>query len=259
MLKRLIAVVLVKQGLAVQSFGYQKYLPLGKPEIIVKNLDRWMVDEIAVISIDNSHHKGEPDYKTLEKIMSQKITTPLIFGGGIRSSIHAKTLIQLGADRIIIESLFHDRRKDILEEISESIGNQALIRSCPLIIHNKDIKMFVPRTNTITNFDHDFENSINDLYSEILIIDKNSEGYSDKFDQKLLELPSPKKQKIAFGGIASESTFSKIINRKDVAAVAIGNFLNYRELSNLEYANNETKQVSRLVDFGKKSLGEKEW
>ena len=52
--KRLIAVVTVLDGLAVQSFGYQRYLPLGKPECLVENLDRWGVDEIFVQVIDRS-------------------------------------------------------------------------------------------------------------------------------------------------------------------------------------------------------------
>ena len=52
--KRIIGTVVVKNGIAVQSFSYGKYLPLGKPEIIIKNLDRWGVDEILINVIDRS-------------------------------------------------------------------------------------------------------------------------------------------------------------------------------------------------------------
>ena len=38
--KRLVGVITVKDSLAVQSFGYKNYLPLGNPEILVENLDR---------------------------------------------------------------------------------------------------------------------------------------------------------------------------------------------------------------------------
>ena len=49
--KRIIGTVLVKDNIAVQSFSYSKWLPIGKPECIVKNLDRWGADEIVVISL----------------------------------------------------------------------------------------------------------------------------------------------------------------------------------------------------------------
>ena len=39
--KRLLGAVVVRQGWAVQSFGYQRWLPLGKVECLVENLDRW--------------------------------------------------------------------------------------------------------------------------------------------------------------------------------------------------------------------------
>ena len=51
--KRLIGVVTVKDGMAVQSFGYKKYLPLGNPKILIKNLNRWGADEILINVIDD--------------------------------------------------------------------------------------------------------------------------------------------------------------------------------------------------------------
>ena len=44
--KRIIGVVTVVDNIAVQSFGYQKYLPLGDPAILIENLDKWGADEI---------------------------------------------------------------------------------------------------------------------------------------------------------------------------------------------------------------------
>ena len=43
----------MKNGKQFNPF-HMKYLPLGKPEIIIKNLDRWGVDEILINVIDRS-------------------------------------------------------------------------------------------------------------------------------------------------------------------------------------------------------------
>ena len=54
MKRRLIGVITVKEGIAVQSFSYNKYLPIGKPEIVAKNFDRWCADEIILNVIDRN-------------------------------------------------------------------------------------------------------------------------------------------------------------------------------------------------------------
>ena len=64
---RLISTIIVKDKLAIQSFNYKDYLPLGKVEIIVKNFDRWNSDEILVNCIDRSKKKIGPDFELLEK------------------------------------------------------------------------------------------------------------------------------------------------------------------------------------------------
>ena len=42
--KRLSALIVVKNNIAVQSFNYNSYLPIGRPDILIENYDRWGVD-----------------------------------------------------------------------------------------------------------------------------------------------------------------------------------------------------------------------
>ncbi|MFN8967222.1 MAG: HisA/HisF-related TIM barrel protein, partial [Pseudanabaena sp.] len=106
--KRLIGVVTIKDGWAVQSFGYQRYLPLGKPECLIKNLDRWGADEILVQVIDRSRQKIAPDFSLLERIGKLGLSTPLIYGGGIRNVDDGVKAIHYGADRLVVDALLHD-------------------------------------------------------------------------------------------------------------------------------------------------------
>ena len=95
--KRLIGVVTVRQGWAVQSFGYQRYLPLGRPEVIIENLDRWGADEILVHCIDRSQNQSGPDFTLIKRIGDLGLSTPLIYGGGIRHLEDALQIVRLGA------------------------------------------------------------------------------------------------------------------------------------------------------------------
>ena len=58
--KRIIGVVNVKDNIAVQSFGFNRYLPLGKPECLIENLDRWGADEIILNIIDLTQKRLVP-------------------------------------------------------------------------------------------------------------------------------------------------------------------------------------------------------
>src|SRR5690554_2349668 len=105
--KRLIGVVTVRNGWAVQSFGYRRYLPLGRPECLVENLDRWGADEILVQVIDRSAGERGPDFDLLARLGRLGLETPLIYGGGVASADHAVRAIQSGADRVTVDQALH--------------------------------------------------------------------------------------------------------------------------------------------------------
>ena len=131
--KRLSAVVNVLDGLVVQSFGFNSYLPIGDPKYVLLNLDRWHVDEIILQSISRSRKGLGPDFDLLHSISDLQLSTPLIYGGGIRSPIDADSVISLGADRIILGNLlFSDPHQ--LFSIVNHVGKQAVIGSVPTIL-----------------------------------------------------------------------------------------------------------------------------
>ena len=134
--KRIIAGIIIKENQVVQSIGYRNYLPLGKPSIFVQNLDRWQADEILINVIDRSKFNKGPDLNLLKKLKNLNIQTPLIYGGGISKIEDGIKVIQLGADRILIESLANENILE-LRKISNKIGSQSIIISIPLSI-NKD-------------------------------------------------------------------------------------------------------------------------
>lgn len=228
--KRLIGVVTVKNDLAVQSFGYQRHLPLGKPEYLVENLDRWGADEILVQVIDRSEEKLGPDFDLLEKLGAIGLRTPLIYAGGIRSLADGVKLVQLGADRIVVDSLLHDDLLTI-KVLSEHLGAQALIASLPMSWHNNALLWLDHRKHTSATFSSEILNFIDSgIISEVLVTDWEHEGYSNSFEQALIErLPLANVPIIAFGGISEPTQMKSLLLRSDIAAIAIGNFLGYRE------------------------------
>jgi len=244
--KRLIGGIIVKNNLAIQSIGYKNYLPLGKPEIIAKNLDRWRADEILLNIIDRSKFNLEPNYEVLENIKTMNIRTPLIYGGGISSVFSAKKVIALGADRIILESVVE---KDFIEfkRITDAIGSQSIIVSMPVSINNKNELIYYDyKKREEKKISKNLINAIdNNLFSELILIDYKNQGLMKGFNQKILKIFPYKIPLILYGGIYGEKNIKNILKDKRVNAVSMGNTLNYSEHSIQKTKSQLTKTYFR--------------
>jgi len=101
--KRLLGAVVVRQGWAVQSFGYRRWLPLGKPEYLVENLDHLGADGIVVLAIDRGDQG--PDLKLIERLGALGLSTPLTYGGGLATEEHATAAVRAGAERLVLDAV----------------------------------------------------------------------------------------------------------------------------------------------------------
>jgi cyclase len=230
--KRLVGVVTVKEGWAVQSIGYRRYLPLGRPEVLVENLDRWGADEIVVQCIDRARFGQGPDLALLERISKKGLATPLIYGGGIRCAADAVAVVQSGADRVCVDALLHDA-PHTLPALAAPLGAQALIGCLPLARAGGELRWLDHRTCVQKALSPDvIELLESGVISEALVVDWRHEGVAAGFDTALLAaFPAGQVPLIAFGGISQPEQMRECLGMPRVSAVAVGNFLNYRELA----------------------------
>lgn len=260
MLKRLIGVITVKDGWAVQSIGYKKYLPLGRPEVIAENYDRWKLDEILVIDIDRSRLELGPNFELLLKITAKRLSTPLCYMGGIRNSSDALQIINSGADRVAVDSLFRTKLDEVYK-IANAIGRQAVIKVQPLIKIDSDI----------CTYDHINKDSAGPIeiqeltgysscFSELMIVDVENEGTINSFSKDLLvPFKNQKLQLICFGGITSHPQIKELFANVNISAVAIGNSLSYKEIPHKSLVTQTEIDVARTTSFGDITKGAREW
>ncbi len=128
---RLVGLIIIKSGIAVQSYGFCRYLPIGKPEVVVEYIDRWGIDEIALIDIDASFESRPPDY-SLVKRCAKFCQIPLSVGGGVKSMAHMDGLMRAGADKIIINSALISN-PSLINEGAKVYGNQSMIASIDVV------------------------------------------------------------------------------------------------------------------------------
>ncbi len=228
--KRLVGVVVVKNGWAVQSFGYRRYLPLGKPECLVENLDRWGADEILVQVIDRSMTGTGPDFELLGRLARLGLGTPLIYGGGIGTVEEGVQVIQSGADRLTLDAVLHDNLT-VVRGLSEQLGAQAVIAAMPMSMGSQGPEWFDYRSKTRTAVGEALADVIEaGVVSEVLLTDWHHEGSAVGFVSALADqFPCKRAPLIVFGGISTAEQMKGLVACSNVTAIAVGNFLNYRE------------------------------
>lgn len=228
--KRLVGVITVKNDIAVQSFGYKNYLPIGDPRVLAENLDRWGADEIHVNCIDRTLNDQGPDFELISDLGSAGLSTPIIYGGGIRDSSDGVKAISLGADRLCLESIIFDNFDESIK-LSNVLGAQAIIISMPMSIEKDELVLY------------DYKNKINhpitknhlsllknNVVSEVLLIDHINEGHLNKFNKKLIDkFPLKNISLILFGGIGGEPMLREVFEHPQTIAIGMGNSLNYKE------------------------------
>lgn len=233
--KRIIGTVVVKNNIAVQSIGFNKYLPIGKPEIVVEYLCSWGIDEIVVIDIDASK-EGRSFCLDLLARIAKKCFVPLTIGGGIKDVETAKHIIAGGADKLCLNATLFNSI-ELVSTLANIFGSQCLIGS---IVHSKlpgkeEGNVYDYVNKKITDMPVlDFCSKLQDYgVGEIMLNSVLADGSLTGFDlpliQKITEVS--KVPVIAGSGAGKVEHFVNLFTQTAAAAAAAGNFWNYSEHS----------------------------
>jgi imidazole glycerol-phosphate synthase subunit HisF len=125
--KRLIACLLIRNGLIVQSIGFNRYLPIGQPRFPIEFVVKWDVDEIVLLDMSATPEDRGPHAELLETL-SRYCYVPLTVGGGIRSVADVRQAIHFGADKVCVNSHALDRPQ-LITEIADVYGIQCVVVS----------------------------------------------------------------------------------------------------------------------------------
>ena len=99
--KRLVACLLIRDGLIVQSIGFKRYLPIGRPRFPIEFVARWDVDEIVLLDMSATSENRTLDTGLLE-LLSRSCFVPLTVGGGIKAVDDVRRITSAGADKVAV-------------------------------------------------------------------------------------------------------------------------------------------------------------
>ena len=231
--KRVIASIIVKDNIAVQSINFKKYLPIGNPIIAVEYLNKWGIDEIIILDITASKNKHKPNFQLI-KDASKKCFVPITVGGGINHIDQISELMKCGADKISLNhSIF--TQKDLITKASKIFGNQCIVVSIDAISENNTYKVYDYITNKIINISPAaFAKQAVELGAgEILINSVDRDGSYVGYDLELInsvcnavDVPV-----ICSGGAKNAMDFVEVFHKSNVSGASAANLFHFTEHS----------------------------
>ncbi len=232
--KRIIGTVVVRGGIAVQSIGFSRFLPLGRPEIAVEFLDSWGVDEILLLDVDPGRAARGPDLDLVRRV-SRKCFAPLTVGGGISRLEHVGGLLRSGADKVAVNTALLSA-PDLARQIAETCGSQCLVASLDFRPDADGTQRVWADSGRVCTGETpvDCARRMEALGAgELLLHDMQGDGLRRGFqcDVLLQVAQAVRVPVIACGGAGSPEHFLEAFARGGVAAACAGNYFHFAEHS----------------------------
>ncbi len=232
--KRIIASIIVKDGLHVQSRGFSQYLPVGSPDIAVEFLNAWGADEILMLDIGDNRVNRTPDFSLISRV-SQKGFVPLTVGGGIDTIESMRRVIHEGADKFAINRAAVEN-PTIITEAARIFGEQCVVVS--IDARKKDdgsYEVFIDNGRIATGTDpvQLARESEKAGAGEILIRAIERDGQKSGFDTHLVRMiaDAVRIPVVAAGGCGHPQHMLDALVDGKADAVAVGNFFQFTEHS----------------------------
>ena len=186
------------------------------------------IDELALIDVSRSPRQSEGFLDVVSKLASS-FHMPLSVGGGVTSIDVVDSLLQAGADKVILNSAFQSDN-DQLFLMREKYGKQCLIASIDVRkVDGNYLAIGDDGTCTLGSLAAHISERVADYAGEIIINSIDRDGTGQGLDFEILKyVPNDcESQIVLMGGVGTPSHIVEALKASRVDAVATANLLNF--------------------------------
>ena len=220
---RLIPTLSLKDGRIIKTKRFDIYRDIGDPKTMGKVFDSQDVDELIFTDITASQEQRDPDWQNISRFADQS-HMPLTMGGGISSIENIRKYLELGADKVVINSHALEC-PEFITEAATVFGSQCIVLSidCRQLGSDKyEVMRLGGEVSTglcpVTWANQCAERGA----GEILITSIDREGTFEGYDNDLIKkvCNAVKIPVIANGGAGLLSDIVEVVEMTSVSAVA---------------------------------------
>jgi cyclase len=244
--KRLIPVLMLKDGWIIQSKEFHRFQNLGNPITSVKRVSEWGADELIYLDIsregsvydlrrEDIKHPNRENIVDIINDLSKVCFVPITIGGGIKDIEDIRVRLAAGADKIAINTMAV-LNTNLISEASKVFGSQCIVVSVDYKKNEKgQEKVYIRFGTEETKFSPLEWCKIAEGKGagEILLNSIERDGMSVGYDLQLLneiskELKIPV---IGLGGAGMWEDLSEVMEETNIDAVAAANIFHYSDQS----------------------------
>jgi len=122
---RVIPVLLLTNGSLVKTKQFKSPTYIGDPVNTALIFNELEADELVLLDISPTVHQCGPDFKTLQSVASECFM-PLAYGGGISSCEQGEKILNLGFEKIVINSSAIEE-PNLISNLAHALGSQAVV------------------------------------------------------------------------------------------------------------------------------------
>lgn len=125
MIPRVIPVLLLSDGGLVKTVRFWKPRYVGDPINAVRIFNEKQVDELVLLDIGATQNGRPPDEAAIEEVAGEAFM-PVAYGGGVRDVETATRLIQLGVEKVVVNTAAVEHPDDVAA-IADRLGSSTLV------------------------------------------------------------------------------------------------------------------------------------
>ena len=236
--------ILIKNGIVVQSRNFNEFQKVGMPKTSIKRCSEWGSDELILLDIsrENKYDINRDDLNFINSNnfldivldVSKSCFMPITVGGKVRSLQDIENYLMSGADKVAIntEAILNPKFLDLA---SKKFGSQCIVNSVDVKFVNDNYIIFINNGSDITSYKLEEWLKISEQngVGEILINSIDNDGKGAGFDLNLINLVEKTVNIpiICFGGAGKFEHFVEVAEKTNVDGIAAANFFQHVDQS----------------------------
>jgi len=234
---RVMPTMLFKEMGLVKGIAFDSWRRVGSVMQAVKVYNLREVDELVFLDITATRDGRSPDFETVDEL-ADECFMPLAVGGGVRSVEDVRRLLQVGADKIVLNTAAVET-PDLIYQIARRFGAQCVIVSIDTRRHdNGRYEVFTHSGTQPAGLDPvEFVRQAETLGAgEILITSIERDGTMTGYDLELTRQVSKAVSipVIASGGAGNYEHMALALREGKASAVAAASIFHFTQQTPLE-------------------------
>ncbi len=188
--KRIIPCLDVKDGRVVKGVNFVGLQDAGDPVEVAKRYDKEGADEITFLDITATYEKRDTIVDIVREV-AKEVFIPLTVGGGIRKLEDIYALLNVGCDKVSINSSAV-KNPDFIDESSKRFGSQCIVVAIDVKRHGDSWHVYIAGGREDTGLDAiEWANEVVKRGAgEILLTSMDADGTKMGYDNEITSILS---------------------------------------------------------------------